>query len=81
MLLEVSLRYTTTISYRLQANNAAAVYPGQNLLLAEAMDVFTSSDLVKDGDFVSLMYFVIGLGASRALASRSVYLGLGSRPS
>ncbi|KAG2027540.1 hypothetical protein GB937_001286 [Aspergillus fischeri] len=41
----------------------AAVYPGQNLLLSEVMDVFTSSDLVKGGDFVSLMYFVIGLGA------------------
>jgi ATP-binding cassette subfamily B (MDR/TAP) protein 1 len=27
------------------------------------MDVFTSSDLVKGGDFVSLLYFVIGLGA------------------
>ncbi|KAM0338125.1 hypothetical protein ACHAPU_011435 [Fusarium lateritium] len=28
----------------------AAVYPGQNLLLAEVMDVFTSSDIVKGGD-------------------------------
>jgi ATP-binding cassette subfamily B (MDR/TAP) protein 1 len=27
------------------------------------MKVFTSSDLVKGGDFVSLMYFAIGLGA------------------
>jgi ATP-binding cassette subfamily B (MDR/TAP) protein 1 len=27
------------------------------------MKVFTSSDLVKGGDFVSLMYFVVGLGA------------------
>jgi ATP-binding cassette subfamily B (MDR/TAP) protein 1 len=27
------------------------------------MDVFTSSDLVKGGDFVSLMYLVIALGA------------------
>lgn len=27
------------------------------------MKVFTSSNLVKGGDFVSLMYFVIGLGA------------------
>ncbi|CAJ0552500.1 Ff.00g005780.m01.CDS01 [Fusarium sp. VM40] len=41
----------------------AAVYPGQNLLLSEVMKVFTSSNLVKGDDFVSLMYFVIGLGA------------------
>ncbi|KAI6757046.1 hypothetical protein HG530_011644 [Fusarium avenaceum] len=41
----------------------AAVYPGQNLLLSEVMKVFTSSNIVKGGDFVSLMYFVIGLGA------------------
>ncbi|KAF5621720.1 multidrug resistance 3 (p glycoprotein 3) [Fusarium sp. NRRL 25303] len=41
----------------------AAVYPGQTLLLAEVMDVFTSSNLAKGGDFVSLMYFVLGLGS------------------
>ncbi|KAG5746428.1 hypothetical protein H9Q70_010875 [Fusarium xylarioides] len=41
----------------------AAVYPGQTLLLAQVMDVFTSSNLTKGGDFVSLMYFVIGLGS------------------
>ncbi|CAG7557819.1 unnamed protein product [Fusarium equiseti] len=44
----------------------AAVYPGQTLLLAEFMDVFQSSDsshLTKGGDFVSLMYFVVALGA------------------
>jgi len=27
------------------------------------MDIFTSSNLTKGGDFVSLMYFVIGLGS------------------
>ncbi|KAM0545418.1 hypothetical protein ACHAPJ_011323 [Fusarium lateritium] len=41
----------------------AAVYPGQTLLLAQVMDVFQSSNLTKDGDFVSLMYFVVALGA------------------
>ncbi|KAJ4250921.1 hypothetical protein NW762_011571 [Fusarium torreyae] len=41
----------------------AAVYPGQTLLLAEVMDVFQSPNLTKDGDFVSLMYFVVALGA------------------
>ncbi|KAM0210000.1 hypothetical protein ACHAQI_006112 [Fusarium lateritium] len=41
----------------------AAVYPGQTLLLSKVMDVFTSSDLVKGGDFVSLMYFVMSLGS------------------
>ncbi|KAH7165052.1 multidrug resistance protein 1, 2, 3 [Fusarium sp. MPI-SDFR-AT-0072] len=41
----------------------AAVYPGQTLLLAQVMDIFTSSYLTKGGDFVSLMYFVVGLGS------------------
>ncbi|EMT69314.1 Leptomycin B resistance protein pmd1 [Fusarium odoratissimum] len=41
----------------------AAVYPGQTLLLAQVMDIFTSSNLTKGGDFVSLMYFVVGLGS------------------
>ncbi|KAF5579815.1 multidrug resistance 3 (p glycoprotein 3) [Fusarium pseudocircinatum] len=41
----------------------AAVYPGQTLLLAQVMDVFTSSNLTKSGDFVSLMYFVVALGS------------------
>ncbi|OJZ80164.1 hypothetical protein ASPFODRAFT_212871 [Aspergillus luchuensis CBS 106.47] len=53
----------------------AAVYPGQNLLLSKVMDVFASSDLVKGGDFVSLMYFVIGLGAFVTL-SQNVREGL-----
>ncbi|CEI63435.1 unnamed protein product [Fusarium venenatum] len=52
----------------------AAVNPGQTLLLSEVMDVFTSSDLVKGGDFVSLMYFVIGLGA--LTLSQNVQKGL-----
>ncbi|KAH7478470.1 Leptomycin B resistance protein pmd1 [Fusarium oxysporum f. sp. matthiolae] len=41
----------------------AAVYPGQTLLLAQVMDIFTSSNLTKGGDFVSLMYFIVGLGS------------------
>ncbi|KNB01543.1 hypothetical protein FOXG_04763 [Fusarium oxysporum f. sp. lycopersici 4287] len=41
----------------------AAVYPGQTLLLAQVMGIFTSSNLTKGGDFVSLMYFVVGLGS------------------
>ncbi|KAJ4025753.1 hypothetical protein NW752_003229 [Fusarium irregulare] len=41
----------------------AAVFPGQTLLLAEVMDVFQSPNLTKGGDFVSLMYFVLALGA------------------
>ncbi|KAF5489359.1 Leptomycin B resistance protein pmd1 [Colletotrichum siamense] len=40
----------------------AAVYPGQTLLLSQVMDVFTSSDMVKRGNFIALMYFVMSIG-------------------
>ncbi|KAF9879522.1 multidrug resistance protein 3 (p glycoprotein 3) [Colletotrichum karsti] len=40
----------------------AAIYPGQTLLLSKVMDIFTSSDMVKQGNFVALMYFVMSLG-------------------
>lgn len=41
---------------------AAAVNPGQALLLGEIMSVFTSPDLVGRGNFISLMFFVMSLG-------------------
>ncbi|GKT51747.1 leptomycin B resistance protein pmd1 [Colletotrichum spaethianum] len=41
----------------------AAVYPGQTLLLSKIMEVFSSSDMVDNGNFVSLMYFVVALGS------------------
>ncbi|KAI3559291.1 ATP-binding cassette sub-family B member 5 [Colletotrichum abscissum] len=40
----------------------AAVYPGQTLLLSKVMDVFSSPDMVKSGEFVALMYFVMSIG-------------------
>ncbi|KAM0283234.1 hypothetical protein ACHAO9_009884 [Fusarium lateritium] len=55
--------YFLIMSIACSVGDAAAVYPGQTLLLSKVMDVFTSSDLVKGGDFVSLMYFVMSLGS------------------
>lgn len=43
-------------------SSAAAVNPGQALLLGEIMTVFTSSDMVARGNFISLMFFVMSLG-------------------
>ncbi|CAM1503728.1 Fc.00g013190.m01.CDS01, partial [Cosmosporella sp. VM-42] len=40
----------------------AAVNPGQALLLGNIMSVFTSSDMVARGNFISLMFFVMSLG-------------------
>ncbi|KAL0937461.1 multidrug resistance protein 3 (p glycoprotein 3) [Colletotrichum truncatum] len=40
----------------------AAVYPGQALLLSKVMEVFSGNDMVKRGNFISLMYFVMALG-------------------
>lgn len=41
---------------------AAAVNPGQALLLGNIMSVFTSPDMVARGNFISLMFFVMSLG-------------------
>ncbi|KZL75857.1 multidrug resistance protein 3 (ATP-binding cassette sub-family B member 5) [Colletotrichum tofieldiae] len=43
----------------------AAVFPGQALLLANVTDVFTarsSTDMVRKGNFISLMYVVMAVG-------------------
>ncbi|KAK1148555.1 hypothetical protein N8T08_009561 [Aspergillus melleus] len=49
----------------------AAVYPGQALLLANVMDIFSSDDIVGRGNFIALMYFVMSLGCIL------IYYGLG----
>lgn len=41
---------------------AAAINPGQALLLGKIMSVFTSPDPVSRGNLVSLMFFVMSLG-------------------
>lgn len=41
---------------------AAAIYPGQALLLGNIMSVLTSSNIVVRGNFISLMLFVMSLG-------------------
>lgn len=41
---------------------AAAVNPGQALLLGKIMTVFNSPDFVSRGNFISLMFFVMSLG-------------------
>ncbi|KAK0390106.1 hypothetical protein NLU13_3679 [Sarocladium strictum] len=41
----------------------AAIYPGQALLLANMMDLFSSPNMVERGNFISLMFFVIALGS------------------
>lgn len=40
-----------------------AIFPGQALLLAKVMDVFGAPDMVARGNFISLMFFVMGLGS------------------
>ncbi|KAE8416741.1 P-loop containing nucleoside triphosphate hydrolase protein [Aspergillus pseudocaelatus] len=40
----------------------AAVNPGQALLLGNIMSIFTSSNVVTRGNFISLMFFVMSLG-------------------
>ena len=49
----------------------AGVYPGQALLLASVMDIFSSDDMIGTGNFIALMYFVMSLGCF------VVYFGLG----
>lgn len=51
--------------------HAAALYPGQALLLGKIMDVFTADDMVKKGNFIALMFFVMAIGCL------SVYFVLG----
>ena len=41
---------------------AAAVNPGQALLLGNILSVFTSSDMVARGNFIALIFFVMSLG-------------------
>jgi ATP-binding cassette subfamily B (MDR/TAP) protein 1 len=41
---------------------AAAVNPGQALLLGNIMSVFASPNIVARGNFISLMFFVMSLG-------------------
>lgn len=41
---------------------AAAVNPGQALLLGNVMSVFTSPNMVTRGNFIALMFFVMSLG-------------------
>lgn len=41
---------------------AAAINPGQALLLGNIMSVFTSPNMVARGNFISLMFFVMSLG-------------------
>ena len=52
----------TYVSMPKLISSAAAVNPGQALLLGEIMTVFTSSDMVARGNFISLMFFVMSLG-------------------
>ncbi|KAM0332135.1 hypothetical protein ACHAQA_002407 [Verticillium albo-atrum] len=40
----------------------AAVFPGQALLLGNVMDIFSRPDMVKRGNFIALMFFVMSLG-------------------
>lgn len=44
-------------------DGAAAVFPGQALLLANILDSVGSSDMVSRGNFFALMFFVMGIGA------------------
>lgn len=41
---------------------AAAVNPGQALLLGNIMSVYTAPNVVARGNFISLMFFVMSLG-------------------
>lgn len=41
---------------------AAAVNPGQALLLGNILSVFTSPNMVARGNFIALMFFVMSLG-------------------
>ncbi|KAF7619944.1 ATP-binding cassette multidrug transport protein [Aspergillus flavus] len=40
----------------------AAIFPGQALLLANVMDIFSAPNMVERGNFIALMYFVMSLG-------------------
>ncbi|TDZ35952.1 Leptomycin B resistance protein pmd1 [Colletotrichum spinosum] len=40
----------------------AAVFPGQALLLSKVMEIFSSSDMVGRGNFISLMFLVLAVG-------------------
>ena len=60
MLLEVSDSFAAIPLFTLTI--AAAVNPGQALLLGNIMDVFSSPDMVARGNFIALMFFVMSLG-------------------
>ncbi|KAL5593006.1 hypothetical protein FOBRF1_012108 [Fusarium oxysporum] len=40
----------------------AAIFPGQTLLLGNAMDVFKATNMQERGNFISLMFFIMALG-------------------
>lgn len=40
----------------------AGVFPGQALLLGNVMDIFGAADMVKRGNFISLMFLVMAFG-------------------
>ena len=40
----------------------AAPQPGQALLLGKFMSAISSPDMVKEGNFIALMFFVLALG-------------------
>ncbi|SPO04683.1 probable ABC multidrug transporter [Cephalotrichum gorgonifer] len=56
---DIWLWFTVTVATCI---GGAAVNPGQALLLGNIMSVFTSSDMVSRGNFISLMFFVMSLG-------------------
>ncbi|KAM0278372.1 hypothetical protein ACHAQH_005192 [Verticillium albo-atrum] len=56
---ELNIWYALTLATCLLG---AAVYPGQALLLGNVMDIFSSPDMVKRGNFIALMFFVMSLG-------------------
>ncbi|KAG7431679.1 Leptomycin B resistance protein pmd1 [Fusarium oxysporum f. sp. raphani] len=41
---------------------ASAVFPGQAVLFGKITDVFTSTNIVSRGNFVSLMFFIMAIG-------------------
>ncbi|KAJ3528005.1 hypothetical protein NM208_g10425 [Fusarium decemcellulare] len=56
---ELRIWYLLTV---IACTAGAAVFPGQALLLGNITDVFTSPDIVSRGNFISLMFFVMGIG-------------------
>ncbi|KAI5460121.1 P-loop containing nucleoside triphosphate hydrolase protein [Mariannaea sp. PMI_226] len=55
------LKYCYLITL-LACTAGAALYPGQALLLGNIIDVFTAPDIVKRGNFIALMFFIMAIG-------------------